>query len=93
MPSGEFAQSEKDKETFEREVNPLCIVVIVYNLVVKIRDTVRNNSTRLRRIWVRLQGTSSSANRKIRVSGYDAVDVHKEKQDVELIFSGTLKLF
>ena len=41
MPSGEFAQSEKDKETFEREVNPLCIVVIVYNLVVKIRDTVR----------------------------------------------------
>ena len=30
---------------------------------VRVRVTVRNNSTRLRRIWVRLQGTSSGAYR------------------------------
>jgi len=29
-----------------------------------LRVTVRNNSTRLRRIWVRLQGTSSGAYRE-----------------------------
>jgi hypothetical protein len=32
-----------------------------YKKSYKLRVTVRNNSTRLRRIWVRLQGTSSDA--------------------------------
>ncbi|MFY9704305.1 MAG: hypothetical protein WAJ95_00185, partial [Desulfobacterales bacterium] len=50
---------------------------------------VRNNSTRLRRIWARLQGTSGGA--EIRVGGCNAVDGPKNKQDVELFLAVALR--
>ena len=54
------------------------------------RVTARNNSTRLRRIWVRLHGTSSGA--EIRVGGCNAVDGSKDKQNVELLLAGALRV-
>ena len=57
--------------------------------------TVINKSTRLRRIWVRQFYIRSGkahppAHIEICVGGCNAVDGHKDKQDVELFFSGAL---
>ena len=55
-----------------------------------IRVMATNNSTILRRIWARLQGTSNGA--EIRVGGCNTVDGTTDKQDVELFFTGALSL-
>ena len=51
-----------------------------------------NNSTRLRRIFVRLQGTSAGAYQGSRIcaGGCNAVDGQKKQQDVELFIAEAL---
>jgi hypothetical protein len=50
-----------------------------------LRLAEKNNSTRRRRIWVRLQGASAGAY-LLYAGGCNAVDGHKDKQDGGIIF-------